>query len=179
VLAVLAGGVPAAALVALRAVALGTRVLVRTARPQAWHALLRAVPAPGVPVALVPPDGPLPGPTGPQLIVLDGTSGAPDVPAAPWRTTLLLRDRLTAADVAVLGRADLAILQPLPPDEAALAGTALGLGGSRDWLAAIRADMVAVVSHGSVRWARLSATPIERQAVGDPARPAASAPVSG
>ena len=59
---------------------------------------------------------------------------------------------------------------PLDPAEATLAGTALGLGGSADWLTRIRDDMVAVVNRRALRWALLSPTPIESQLVGRPVR---------
>lgn len=85
-------------------------------------------------------------------------------------STLVVRDELTPADVDTLGRADLAVLQPLDPSEAALAGTALGLGGAAEWLTRIRDDMVAVVNRRALRWALLSPTPIESQLVGRPGR---------
>ncbi|MFJ6954522.1 type VII secretion protein EccE, partial [Micromonospora aurantiaca] len=91
-------------------------------------------------------------------------------PAAAWQSVLVVRDELTSADTPALARADLAILQPLDPDEAALAGAALGLGGSAEWLTRIRDDMVAVVNRRALRWALLSPTPVESQLVGRPAR---------
>ena len=59
------------------------------------------------------------------------------------------------------------LLQPLTAAEAALAGGALGLGGSADWLTRIQSDMVGVVlPRRSVRWTLLSPTPIELQLIG-------------
>jgi hypothetical protein len=179
--AVLAGGVRATALVAVRALALGTHVVVQTTRPGTWEVYLRAVSAPGDAVPLVPPERPVVAPPAtslaPQLVIVDG-EGVPVAPA-PWRTTLVVRDGLRATDVDTLARADLVILQPLPPDEAALAGAALGLGKDGEWLTMIRADMVAVVSRRRVRWAQLSATPIELRVIGPPERPARVSPVPG
>ncbi|MET8838261.1 type VII secretion protein EccE [Micromonospora sp. NPDC004540] len=167
----LVGGVRAAQLLTLRALALGARVAVQTTRPRAWEPFVRGVGA----VPLVPPGRPVGGPPGsplrPLLLVLDaGPVSAEAGPAAAWQSVLVVRDELTPADTAALARADLAILQPLDQGEAALAGAALGLGGSAEWLTRIRDDMVAVVNRRALRWALLSPTPIESQLVGRPAR---------
>ncbi|SCG59420.1 type VII secretion protein EccE [Micromonospora humi] len=168
----LVGGIPAAQLVVLRALALGARVAVRTARPRAWEAFVRGV---GAPVPLLPPGRPVGGPPGsplrPLLLVVDAGPVPPEAgPAAAWQSVLVVRDELTPADAPALARADLAVLQPLDPAEAALAGTALGLGASADWLTRIRDDMVAVVNRRALRWALLSPTPVESQLVGRPTR---------
>ncbi|WP_346121842.1 type VII secretion protein EccE [Micromonospora coerulea] len=171
----LVGGVRAAQLLVLRALALGARVAVQTARPRAWEPFVRGVGTPGGVVPLIPPGRPVGGAPGspmrPLLLVVD-TGAARNGAGADgaWRSTLVVRDELTPVDVDVLARADLAILQPLDPGEAALAGSALGLGGSAEWLTRIRDDMVAVVNRRALRWALLSPTPIESQLVGRPAR---------
>ena len=82
----------------------------------------------------------------------------------------MVRDEFTPADVDVASRADLLVLQPLRPDEAALAGSALGLGDVEHWLTRIRPDLVGVVNRRAVRWAALSPTPIETQLIGAPVR---------
>ncbi|MEV0425270.1 type VII secretion protein EccE [Micromonospora sp. NPDC050495] len=165
----LVGGVRAAQLMALRALALGARVVVRTGRPRAWEPFVRGV---GGAVPLLPPGRPVGGAPGsplrPLLLVADG--GAPPAETGPWCSVLLLREEMAAADAPALARADLAILQPLDPGEAALAGAALGLGGSAAWLTRIRDDMVAVVNRRALRWALLSPTPIEAQLIGRPSR---------
>ncbi|SCL57871.1 type VII secretion protein EccE [Micromonospora citrea] len=171
----LVGGVRAAQLVALRAMALGARVVVQTARPRSWEPFVRGVGTPGAMIPLVPPGRPVGGGPGsalcPLLVVVDaGPPPADPAPGAGWRATLLVRDELTPADADALGRADLAVLQPLDPAEAALAGAALGLGGSAEWLTRIRDDMVAVVNRRALRWALLSPTPIESQLIGRPSR---------
>jgi hypothetical protein len=169
--AVLVGGGRAAATLVLRALALGAHVVVQTGRPESWDHLLRGVAGPADAVALVPPGAPFrpqPGSaTAPQLVVLDvgPVSGEP-VPAAPWRTILLVRDDVSTVDVGALGRADLVLLQPLRPAEAELVGTALGLGDGHAWLTRIRDDMVGLVSRRTVKWATLSATPVEQQVIG-------------
>jgi type VII secretion protein EccE len=174
--ALLVGGVRAAELVILRALALGIHVLIQTGRPGEWEPFLRAVSLPSDAVALIPTGRPvtlpMAGPLAPQLVVLDAGPLVGDPPAgeAGWRGTLVLRDDLGAADLDTLARADLVILQPLSPDEAALAGAALGLGDGQEWLARIGADMVGVVNRRTVRFARLTATPLEQQLIGDPER---------
>ncbi len=170
---VLIGGVRAAQLLALRAMALGARVAVQTARPYAWEPFVRGVSTPGEAIALLPAGRQVALPPGspmhPLLLVLDvGPVGADA--GAGWQATLVVRDELAPVDVDPLSRADLVVLQPLRPDEAALAAGTLGLGEAQDWLTRIREDMVGVVNRRSVRWALLSATAIERQLIGTPAR---------
>ena len=170
--AVLVGGVRAAQLVTLRALALGVHVVVQTGEPHAWEPFLRAVSLPSDAIALVPAGHPVPltpaGPFAPQLVVLD-QDPAQDL-AGPWRTILVVRPDLGAGDVATLARADLVILQPLSPTEAALAGATLGLGDGQEWLTRIGADLVGVVNRRTIRFARLAATPLELQLVGAPER---------
>jgi type VII secretion protein EccE len=170
---VLVGGVRAAQLLALRAMALGARVVVQTSRPYAWEPFVRGVSTPGETIALIPAGRQVAMPPGtpmhPLLLVVDvGPVGADA--GAGWQATLVVRDELAPVDVDTLSRADLVVLQPLRPDEAALAAGTLGLSEAQDWLTRIREDMVGVVNRRSVRWALLSATPIERQLVGTPAR---------
>jgi type VII secretion protein EccE len=178
--AVLLGGVRATQVLALRALALGAQVSVQTARPYAWEPFLRAISLPADAVALLPPGRlalPVPGPSRPQLVIVDvGPVGpAQPVPAAGWRASLVLRDELTVDDVDLLVRADLVVLQPLSPDEAALAGAALGLADGRDWLTRIPAGMVGAVARpgtgrATLRWALLSPTDLERQLIGSTER---------
>ncbi|MBB4958531.1 type VII secretion protein EccE [Micromonospora polyrhachis] len=171
---VLVGGIRAAQLVVLRAMALGARIVVQTARPRSWEPFVRGSSASGE-IAVIPPGRPVDGPPGtplrPLLLVVDtGPVASGPQPGPGWQANLVVRDELTASDVDLVSRADLAILQPLRPAEAALAGPALGLGESSEWLTRIRADMVGVVNRRSLRWALLSVTPIESQLVGPPAR---------
>lgn len=172
---VLVGGVRAAQLVVLRALALGARVVVRTARPRVWEPFVRGVGVPGGAVLLLPPgrssNGPAGSPLHPLLLVVDAGPVAVDAAAGPgWQATLVVRDEVVPADGDALARADVAVLQPLEPAEAALADGALGLGGSAEWLTRIRPDMVAVVNRRALRWALLSPTTVESQLVGPPTR---------
>ncbi|MBM2617995.1 type VII secretion protein EccE [Actinoplanes sp. LDG1-06] len=173
--ALLVGGVRCAQLVALRAMALGARVVVQTARPRAWEPFVRGAAVPGESIAVVPPGRPIEIPPGsalhPLLIVVDiGPVGADNRPGEGWQATLVVRDEFSAADVDVASRADLLILQPLRPEEATLIGGALGLGEVAQWMTRIRPDMVGVVNRRAVRWAALAHTPIETQLVGPPGR---------
>ncbi|MGC5017174.1 type VII secretion protein EccE [Micromonospora sp. DT47] len=172
---VLVGGVRAAQLLVLRAMALGARVVVQTRRPRGWEPFVRGVGNTGGGIAVIPPGRPVGGAVGsplrPLLLVVDaGAVAAEPTPGPAWAATLVVREELAPADVDTLGRADLAVLQPLDQQEAALAGAALGLGGSAEWLTRIREDMVAVVNRRALRWALLSPTPIESQLIGRPGR---------
>jgi type VII secretion protein EccE len=176
--AVLIGGLRCAELLTLRALALGAHVTIQSPRPDAWSRFLRGLG--GEPITLLPAnqpaDPPLAAPTAPQLLVIDtgptdGGGHTPTVAESAWRATLLVRDDLTAADADLLTRADLVLLQPLTPAEAAIATEVLGLTESASWLTRIAPEMLGVVvSRRTVRWAHLSPTPIELQLTGGPAR---------
>jgi type VII secretion protein EccE len=173
--ALLVGGVRCAQLVALRAMALGARVVVQTARPQAWEPFVRGAAVPGESIAVVPPGRAIEIAPGsalhPLLVVVDvGPVGAESRPGAGWQATLVVRDEFNAADIEVAARADLLVLQPLRLAEATLVGTALGLGEVAQWMTRIRPDMVGVVNRRAVRWAALAQTPIESQLIGPPTR---------
>jgi type VII secretion protein EccE len=169
------GGVRCAQLLTLRAMALGARVVVQTARPQAWEPFVRGAAVPGESIALVPPGRPMEIAAGtalqPLLVVVDvGPVGADSRPGPSWQATLVVRDDFGPADVDVAARADLLVLQPLRPDEANLVGAAIGLGETAEWLTRIRPDMVGLVNRRAVRWATLAQTPIETQLIGPPGR---------
>jgi hypothetical protein len=173
--ALLVGGVRLAQLIALRAMALGARVVVQTARPQAWSPFVRGAAVPGESIAVIPPGRAVEIPPGsplhPLLVVVDvGPVGADTRPGAGFQATLVVRDDFSPADVDVASRADLLVLQPLRPDEATLVGATLGLGEAAQWLTRIRVDMVGVVNRRAVRWAALAQTPIEAQLIGPPGR---------
>ena len=170
--AMLVGGLSCVQLLAYRALALGVRVVVQSARAAAWE---RFAAESGGGVGFVAPGAVIDTPASamfPQLVVIDvGPSvGELDAQAATWRSTLTVRDELTAWDVDTLMRADINILQPLSEVEAALAASALGLHEVQEWMSRIRSDMVTLASHGTVRWALLAASPTEQQIVGSPTR---------
>lgn len=168
------GGIRATQLIVLRAMALGARVVVQTARPRAWEPFVRAVTVPGEVIHVLPPglvigiDGT---PLRPLLVVVDAGPGAIDPPVGGrWESIVVVRDELTPADTDALSRADLVVLQPLRPAEATLAGTALGLGESATLLTRIREDQVAVVNRRALRWVVFRPTLMESQLVGAPVR---------
>jgi len=173
--ALLVGGVRCAQLIALRAMALGARVVVQTARPQVWSPFVRGAAVPGESIAVIPPGRAVEIAPGsalhPLLVIVDvGPVGADTRPGAGFQATLVVRDDFSPADVDVATRADLLVLQPLRPDEATLVGATLGLGEAAQWLTRIRVDMVGVVNRRAVRWAALAQTPIETQLIGPAAR---------
>jgi type VII secretion protein EccE len=173
--ALLVGGVRCAQLLVLRAMALGARVVVQTARPQAWEPFVRGAAVPGDAIAVVPPARRIEIPPGsalsPLLVVVDvGPVGADTQPGAGWQAALVVRDDFSPADVDVASRADLLLLQPLRPDEANLVGAALGLGDAAQWLTRIRPDMLGLVNRRAVRWAALAQTSIEHQLIGNAVR---------
>jgi hypothetical protein len=167
---VLIGGVAVAQVVAVRAMALGAYVLVQTTRPWAWEPFTRGLGA-GAPLAVMAP-GPVTVPPGtplrPLLSIVDaGPVAADRTPGTPWHSTLVVRDDLSPVDVDVLGRADLALLQPLQPAEAAVAVSVLGLSRDQEaWLSRAQPGMIGVVHRRSVRWAALSTTGYEQQLIG-------------
>jgi type VII secretion protein EccE len=167
---VLIGGAPVAQILAVRAMALGAHVLVQTTRPWAWEAFSRGLGG-GAPLTVMAP-GPVTVPPGqplhPLLTIVDaGPVAADRSPGSPWHSTLVLRDDLSPVDIDVLGRADLALLQPLHPAEAGVAVSVLGLSRDQEaWLSRAQPGMIGVVHKRSVRWAAMSQTQYEQQLIG-------------
>ncbi|GAA0524481.1 hypothetical protein GCM10010172_01140 [Paractinoplanes ferrugineus] len=173
--ALLIGGVRCAQLVALRAMAVGARVVVQTARPQAWEPFVRGAAVPGESIVVVPPGRQIELTPGsalhPLLLVVDvGPVGADTGLGRGWQATLVVRDEFGTADVDIASRADVVMVQPLRPDEATQLASTLGLGEVGQWLTRIRPDMVGVVNRRAVRWAALAQTSIESQLIGPAAR---------
>ncbi len=113
--ALLIGGVPCAQLIALRAMALGARVVIQTARPQAWSPFIRGAAVPGESIAVVPPNRAVDIPPGtalhPLLVVIDiGSVSADTRPGSGFQATLVVRDEFGPSDVDVASRADLLVL---------------------------------------------------------------------
>lgn len=174
--ALLVGGVRCAQLIALRAIAMGARVVVQTARAGAWEPFVRGVAAPGESIRIVPSGRAVEVPSGtplsPLLAVVDVGAAvrADEQPAFGWQATLTVRDEVVSADADVASRADLLVLQRLREEEAGVLRDPLGLGDAADWFVKIRPDMVGVVNRKAVRWATLAQTPIERQLIGSASR---------
>jgi hypothetical protein len=170
------GSLTFAQLIAFRALGVGAQVLIQSARPDAWGTFARITGTPNDAVRLVPPDTSIEQPAQqdrPRLVVVDGgpsVGGAEGSSGAGWTATLAVREELTAWDVDVLRGADLALLQPLSPTEATLAASVLGLTEMKGSLSGIRADLVTLVGHGTVRWTLVEPTALERQLIGVPLR---------
>jgi len=83
--------------------------------------------------------------------------GAPHGGSAAVPVAMAVLERLTPADSATLASADIVVCQPVSQPEAALVASALRLTRAGAWLSRIDGDMIAIISHGVVRWAQLSA----------------------
>ncbi|WP_433212962.1 hypothetical protein ACQP00_01050 [Dactylosporangium sp. CS-047395] len=172
--AMLIGRRRCAQLLVLRALAVGAAVVVQSARPYAWEPFQRALGNSEALTVVAPGriDDPPPAMAArPQLLVVDigpVPAGSTPIPASPWRTVLFMRVKLTPADVDLLTEVDLALLQPMTPGEASLAGDTFGLADtSVAGLATISPEMVCVIAEGkALRWAHLKPTPIELQLTG-------------
>ncbi|MFY1635112.1 hypothetical protein ACN27F_17870 [Solwaraspora sp. WMMB335] len=167
----LVGGLRCAQLLALRAMALGARLFVQTAREPDWHGFLHQCGlSREVASFLSPGDEPAvaPAPAQPQLVVVD--TGPSMTPAAeggvPWRTTLVVRNDLGSWDLDPLVRSDLVVLQRLTTAEAALAASALGFTEAQSWLSRIHPEMVGLVSQGRLQWVLLHPTSMETAVLG-------------
>ncbi|SCL56730.1 hypothetical protein GA0070606_2656 [Micromonospora citrea] len=171
----LTGGVRCAELLAFRALAIGARLFIQTAREQEWDSFLRRCVIGRDVASFLPPGVPPPtaaSPTEPQLIVIDtGPVTGPDSGlSAPWRATLVVRDDLAGWDVEALVRSDIVLLQRLVETEAATAASALGLASVQSWFTQLHPEMVGLITKGKVQWVMLSMTPTERQLIGPVAR---------
>ncbi len=173
---VVVGGLRFAQLLAFRSLALGVQVVIQSARPAAWGAFARVMSSPSDSIRLVPPGTALdqsPTQSRPRLVVLDSgpsVGGQEAVRATGWSVTMSVREELTAWDVDVLSVADLVLMQPLSPTEAELAASVLGLSEVKHSLSRINADLVTVVSQGTVRWTLVAPTGVEQQLIGSPNR---------
>ncbi|MGK5675329.1 hypothetical protein ACSNOB_21105 [Micromonospora sp. URMC 106] len=171
----LTGGVRCAELLAFRALALGARLFIQTAREQEWDSFLRRCVIGREVASFLPPGAAPPAvatPTEPQLVVIDtGPVTGPDSGlSAPWRATLVVRDDLAGWDVDALVRSDIVLLQRLLETEAATAASALGLMSVQSWFTQLHPEMVGLITKGKVQWVMLSMTPTERQLIGPVAR---------
>jgi hypothetical protein len=172
----LVGGVWAAQMIAFRALAQGSQVVVMTIEPQVWHGFgERAVSRPDRVVVL---HGEQPGVAvgtarQPALVIHDlGVAGpVSPPPIGPWQTHMTVLRRLDERGVPALQRCDLLILQRLQQTEAAVAETALRLTGqSAHLLQMMEDEMLALIGGGANRYLWVHPTAIERQYMGNPWR---------
>jgi hypothetical protein len=172
----LVGGVWAGQLVAFRALALGTRVVVVTTDPYAWQGFGERATGQADRVAVTTVDQP-PALTGsvrqPVLVIYDqgGVGANAPQPLAPWQTQLTILRRLDQVGVSSVRDSDLVMLQRLTGPEATVAGAALRLpASSTQFLQVMANDMVALVGGGTERYVWLTQTEVERQYAGAPRR---------
>jgi hypothetical protein len=171
----LVGGVRCAQLLAFRALALGARLFIQTAREQEWDAFLRRCGVGREMAVFLPPGAspPVPGTLAqPHLVIVDvGPTMEPTPGAgAPWRTTLIVREDLASWDVGLLQHSDVVVLQRLTESEAAVAASALGLAEVQTWLPRIHPEMVALISRARLQWVLLGPTATEQGLLGSVAR---------
>lgn len=170
------GGVGCAQLLAFRALAVGARLLIQTAREQVWDAFLRRCGVGRETAAFLPPGAPLPTAAAhgaPHLVVIDaGASlgGPPATANGPWQATLIVRDDLANWDEGLLQQSDIVLLQRLTEQEAAIASTALGIRQAETYLPRLPGEMVGLVSRARLQWVMLSTTPTEQGILGSVAR---------
>ncbi len=171
----LVGGAWAAQLVLFRALALGANAIVRTDDPAAWQGVGER--ATGVRDRVtVNVDHPV-RPSGtaqqPALFINDGdlidAGAAADLGA--WQTQMTILHEFDERGVPAVQDSDLVIMQRLGPGEAALAATALRLGGhSVQTLQQLDDDVVALLGSDAPQYARIGPTDIERSYAGSPRR---------
>ncbi len=171
----LVGGVRCAQLLAFRALALGARLFIQTAREQEWDAFLRRCGVGREMAAFLPPGAspPVPGTLAqPHLVIVDVGPTMEPAPGAgaPWRATLVIRDDLASWDVGLLQHSDVVVLQRLTEVEAAVAASALGLAEAESWLPRIHPEMVALISRARLQWVLLGPTATEQALMGSVAR---------
>jgi hypothetical protein len=172
----LVGGVWAAQLLIFRAFALGARVVVVTTEPRAWAGFGERATGQYNRLTVHSSDqGATPAGSAqmPTLAVYDlgmtGPATAP--PLGPWRSQLTVLRQLDRPGLAALQDAQLALLQRLGGDEAALAASALKLRPhSGQFLQFMADDMLALIGEGTDRYLFVAQTPTEQQFVGLPRR---------
>ncbi|MEH1130716.1 hypothetical protein [Micromonospora sp. CPCC 206061] len=172
----LVGGAWAGQLVTFRALALGARVAVVTADPQAWQGFGERATGRGDRVAVLSAEQPLAVTASAQqpiLVVYDlGQLGATaPQPLGPWQTQLTILRQLSQPGVPSIQDCNLVMLQRLGSTEAALAGSSLRLpAASTQFLQVMADDMIALVGDGAERYIWFAQTDVERQYSGAPRR---------
>jgi hypothetical protein len=175
---VVVGSIRCAQLLTLRAMGVGARVFVETARPDYWTDFAQRFAITAGEDFAVGPAGARPsGPDTrerPRLLVVDaGYTIAPGpTVTGGHQAVLVLREELTGWDVDLLNAADVVIMQRLTETEAGIATRALPLQQVQDWLPRVAPEMVAIAGAHGVRWAMLAPGPIERRLLTSVARDA-------
>ncbi|TDC70407.1 hypothetical protein [Streptomyces hainanensis] len=173
---VVIGGVWAAQVLALRAVATGARVAVETARAPVWARLAQAANG-GVEcmtlheVGRVPPLGATLG--SPVLVVRDCGTRPPRgrVASAPWQPVLTLLPYLSPAAPRLLERAALVGIQRVSPEEAGRIGRIMALPEIQaEALSTFAEDAVLWCTRTSRRLVRMVPTDSETGLLGNPSR---------
>ncbi|WP_305789939.1 hypothetical protein [Symbioplanes lichenis] len=170
------GGVGCAQLLAFRALAIGARLFIQTAREQVWDAFLRRCGVGRETAAFLPPESapPIAATLGaPHLVIVDAGAavGPPPSAGGPWQATLVVRDDLASWDEGLLQQSDVVVLQRLSPAEAAMAASVLGIRQAQTYLPQLPGEMVGLVSRARLQWVMLSSTPTEQALLGSVARP--------
>jgi type VII secretion protein EccE len=169
---VVVGGRATAQILALRALAVGAQVYVRTARYAEWTALAQSARCPDRLFVGAEPTR-VADPHRPTLVVddLDPDGATTRAPLRPWQARLTVAARLAPAGARRLAEAHLAVLHRLGEDEADIAARALGMTGDTPRaLTRLPDDMVALVGGGVNSYTWLEATAWERAVTGAPAR---------
>jgi hypothetical protein len=163
-----------AAVLALRALAVGARLRIVTSRADRWLPLRRFGVDDTEVVSVSSPqaqDLPAsdPDPDRPTLVLIDQTSTAADLPRVeprPWQCTLTLLPDLSLRSLPIARSTGLVLMRRLNRSEAVAAGPFLGLppgGGQR--LATLADEQIAVVERGLLLVADLALTGTESQLV--------------
>lgn len=159
-----------ARLVVFRALALGARVIVRTAAADQWQGLGEFATGGSERVFITagyPATVPAGSAAAPVLYLNDLDGAEPPVaePEGPWLTRLTLVRQLTGYGAAALQEAQITLLQRLLPAEAAVAAGPLRLDPRAvENLQTIAEDLLALIEGpgGAQRLVQLVMTPVER-----------------
>lgn len=173
---VLIGGLWATHLLVLRALSVGARVAVFTARPDVWQGFSQWATGDARQIAVLPPTQYLTVPAGrraPALLVYDeGPTGATQpLPPTGWQTRLTVLPELTSYGFSSLQEADLVAVQRLTRSETDAAGSVIGLPPeTTGLLPTLRDDMLALLGGDGAQYVWLCPTTVEQHRLGAPRR---------
>jgi hypothetical protein len=169
------GGAWLAQVLTLRALALGSRVVVLTHDPGRWDVFDPRLTGGADLVTVLPPQArPELAATErrPALVIYDSGPDLPvRLPGGPWQVHLVLVPHLTAETAPLLRGAALVLLQRLSAGEAGVAAGALWLDEqTAQLLQALEPDMLAVFSTEDSRYVWLTPTQVESRLLGPAGR---------